>query len=252
MAAVVAVFHILNHAAFKAALFMAAGIVDHETGTRDLRLLGGLKKAMPFTFALTLIASAAMAGLPPLNGFISKEMFFEEALHLPLMGELDWLIPVIVTVAGLWSVAYSIRLVVGTFLGSQKGELPKNHPHEPPFLMRLPVLVLVALSVLIGLVPSLVEPLVRSAGSAVIGAPAPEFHLSLWHGFNLLSSMMQLRMLRKQWKAYSNLNLKKKLLQLLRYAKSSKSAKSVQSPDVMFKREKLQERIKSGLSEMEL
>jgi len=185
MAAVVAVFHILNHAVFKAALFMAAGIVDHETGTRDLRLLGGLKKAMPFTFALTLIASAAMAGLPPLNGFISKEMFFDEALHLPLMGELDWLIPVIVTVAGLWSVAYSIRLVVGTFLGDQKGELPKNHPHEPPFLMRLPVLILVALSLLIGLVPALVEPLVRSAGSAVIGAAAPEFQLSLWHGFNL-------------------------------------------------------------------
>jgi len=185
MAAVVAVFHILNHAAFKAALFMAAGIVDHETGTRDLRLLGGLKKAMPFTFALTLIASAAMAGLPPLNGFISKEMFFEEALHLPLMGDLDWLIPVIVTVAGLWSVAYSIRLVHGTFLGSQKGELPKAHPHEPPFLMRLPVLILVAMSLVIGLVPSLVEPLIRSAGSAVIGAPAPAFHLSLWHGFNL-------------------------------------------------------------------
>jgi len=196
MAAVVAVFHILNHAAFKASLFMAAGIVDHEAGTRDLRILGGLKKYMPVTFVLTLIASAAMAGIPPLNGFISKEMFFETSLDLHYMGDMQWLIPVIVTVGGLWSIAYSIRLVVGTFFGKAKGPLhphhhPEGHPHEPSLMMRLPIIVLVTLCLAIGLVPALAQPLVEAASAAVIGGPPPEFHLALWHGINtpLLMSM---------------------------------------------------------------
>ncbi|HRK22362.1 MAG TPA: proton-conducting transporter membrane subunit, partial [Fimbriimonadaceae bacterium] len=81
MSMVVAVFHILNHAAFKAALFMSAGIVDHETGTRDMRKLGGLYRSMPITFVLATLGSMAMGGVPLFNGFISKEMFFEESVH---------------------------------------------------------------------------------------------------------------------------------------------------------------------------
>ncbi|MDC6690147.1 proton-conducting transporter membrane subunit, partial [Leclercia adecarboxylata] len=80
MAVVAGVFHILNHDTFKASLFMAAGIIDHETGTRDMRKLGGLRKLMPITGALAIIASLAMAGIPLLNGFLSKEMLFAEAL----------------------------------------------------------------------------------------------------------------------------------------------------------------------------
>ena len=79
LATVAAIFHIVNHAVFKASLFMAAGIVDHETGTRDMRKLGGLYHAMPITATLAIVASAAMAGVPLLNGFLSKEMFFAEA-----------------------------------------------------------------------------------------------------------------------------------------------------------------------------
>ena len=80
LAMVAAIFHIMNHAAFKASLFMAAGIIDHETGTRDIRRLSGLNRSMPFTARLALVAAAAMAGVPLLNGFLSKEMFFAEAL----------------------------------------------------------------------------------------------------------------------------------------------------------------------------
>ena len=80
LAMVAAIFHIINHAAFKASLFMAAGIIDHETGTRDIRRLSGLNRSMPFTARLALVAAAAMAGVPLLNGFLSKEMFFAEAL----------------------------------------------------------------------------------------------------------------------------------------------------------------------------
>ncbi|MEL6122028.1 MAG: proton-conducting transporter membrane subunit, partial [Pseudomonadota bacterium] len=72
--ALVAVFHILNHATFKAALFMSAGIVDHETGTRDITKLGGLRRLMPITFIVAAVAALSMAGIPLFNGFISKEM----------------------------------------------------------------------------------------------------------------------------------------------------------------------------------
>src|SRR5690606_1643731 len=81
LAAVAAVFHILNHATFKAALFMSAGIVDHEAGTRDIRRLGGLLTLMPITATLSLIAAASMAGIPFFNGFLSKEMMLEETAH---------------------------------------------------------------------------------------------------------------------------------------------------------------------------
>src|SRR6478609_4387738 len=76
LAMVAAIFHIINHAAFKASLFMAVGIIDHETGTRDIRRLSGLNRSMPFTARLALVAAAAMACVPLLNGFLSKEMFF--------------------------------------------------------------------------------------------------------------------------------------------------------------------------------
>ncbi|MEQ9569800.1 MAG: proton-conducting transporter membrane subunit, partial [Longimicrobiales bacterium] len=182
-AAVVGVFHILNHAAFKASLFLNAGIVDHETGTRDLRLLSGLRKTMPVTGLLALIASAAMAGLPPLNGFISKEMFFEETLHLEYHLGPDWLLPVVVTLGGLFSVAYSIRYVVDAF-GGPETELPKQ-PHEPPRPMRLPVELLVLACIAIGLFPKQVAgPLVAAAGLATVGGELPYYSLSLWHGIN--------------------------------------------------------------------
>src|SRR5690606_27154925 len=80
LALVAALFHINNHATFKASLFMAAGIVDHETGTRDLSRLSGLYRSMPLTATLALVAAASMAGVPLLNGFISKEMFFAETV----------------------------------------------------------------------------------------------------------------------------------------------------------------------------
>src|SRR5699024_8843754 len=79
---IAAVFHMVNHATFKASLFMAAGIVDHESGTRDLSRLSGLYRNMPITATLAVVAAASMAGVPLLNGFISKEMFFAEILFV--------------------------------------------------------------------------------------------------------------------------------------------------------------------------
>ena len=188
LSAVAAVFHVLNHAAFKAALFMSAGIVDHETGTRDLRRLGGLLAALPVVGTLVMVAAAAMAGVIPLNGFISKEMMLHEAVHggAGLWGRFGWAVPVLATLGGLFSAAYSVRLVHEVFFGAPARDLPMPHPHEPPWGMKLPVLLLVAVCVAVGLLPmTIAGPLVQVASAAVLGAPAPAFELALWHGVNL-------------------------------------------------------------------
>ncbi|MGO1718525.1 MAG: proton-conducting transporter transmembrane domain-containing protein, partial [Halomonas sp.] len=153
MAILAALFHILNHATFKAALFMSAGIIDHETGTRELKQLGGLKKTMPVTALLTTLAAAAMAGVPLFNGFLSKEMFFTETLATPVLGGLSWLLPALAALGGILSVAYSLRLVHAVFFKPAR-EAPPKSPHEPPHLMRLPVEILVALCVVVGLFPA--------------------------------------------------------------------------------------------------
>jgi multicomponent K+:H+ antiporter subunit A len=103
---VAAVFHIINHATFKASLFMAAGAIDHETGTRDIRRLSGLYRYMPITATLAMVAAAAMAGVPLLNGFLSKEMFFAETIETHDAAFIDNALPYIVTVASMFSVAY--------------------------------------------------------------------------------------------------------------------------------------------------
>lgn len=189
MAKVAAVFHILNHAAFKAALFMSAGIVDHETGTRDLRRLGGLFAALPIVGTLVLIASAAMAGLPPFNGFISKEMMLHEAAHSTLWGG-HWSVGLLATLGGLFSAAYSLRLVHDCFFNGPAAALPNPQPHEPPWGMKAPVLLLVAICIAVGLAPmALAGGLVERVSSAVLGVPAPDFQLALWHGVNLPLAM---------------------------------------------------------------
>ena len=188
LAAVAAIFHTLNHACFKAALFMSAGIVDHETGTRDMRKLGGLMALMPVVGTLALLAAAAMAGIPPFNGFISKEMMLEQALHgaAATWGEMAWAMPVLATLGGLFSMAYSVRLVHDVFFNGAPKDLAVPHPHEPPWGMKAPVLLLVVACVAVGLLPmAIAGPLVVAASGAMLGAPAPAFTLSLWHGFNL-------------------------------------------------------------------
>jgi len=187
---VAAVFHILNHAAFKAALFMTAGIVDHETGTRDMRRLGGLFAMMPWMATLAMVAAAAMAGVPPGNGFVSKEMFLAEALEAQGRFLPGIIVPVVATLSGLCSAAYSLRFVHDVFFNGPPRNLPNAHPHEPPFMMQAPVALLAIVCIVAGVMPALVfGPLVQSAATAVLGAPPPEYHLALWHGWNLPLAM---------------------------------------------------------------
>ena len=185
LALVAAVFHMLNHAAFKCSLFMAAGIIDHETGTRDIRRLSGLNRSMPFTARLALVAAAAMAGVPLLNGFISKEMFFAEALTAESPLGLLNILPFAAMLASAFSVAYALRFIHGAFAGPTPVDLPRT-PQEPATWMRLPVEILVLACIMVGLLPAAtVGPFLAIAVRAVLGEEVPEYSLAIWHGFNL-------------------------------------------------------------------
>ena len=173
LAQVAAIFHLMNHATFKASLFMAAGIIDHETGTRDLRRLSGLRRFMPITATLAMVAAAAMAGVPLLNGFLSKEMFFAETIEIHDNSLLDQALPYIVTMASMFTVAYSLRFIAEVFFGPPPRELSPT-PHEPPFLMRLPVGLLVLACLLVGIVPSLtIGPLLEPRSTLSLATPFP-------------------------------------------------------------------------------
>lgn len=193
LAAVAAIFHTMNHATFKASLFMAAGIIDHETGTRDMRRLSGLFKYMPFTATLAMVASAAMAGVPLLNGFLSKEMFFAEAIETHKYNILDTVTPYVATLASMFAVTYSLRFIHSVFFGPPH-DLPKM-PHEPPHWMRAPIEFLVFACLVVGIVPSwTIGPFLHTAVKSVLGDATPVYSLAVWHGWNvpLLMSLIAL------------------------------------------------------------
>jgi multicomponent K+:H+ antiporter subunit A len=184
LAAVAAMFHLMNHATFKASLFMAVGIIDHETGTRDIRRLSGLFRPMPITGTLALVATAAMAGVPLLNGFLSKEMFFAETVFIDAHPTIQWGLPIVATFAGMGSVAYSLRLAVEVFFGSPSALATPRVPEEPPKWMRVPVEVLVLACLVIGVAPERsIGPVLEAASRTVVGGALPAYSLKLWHGF---------------------------------------------------------------------
>ncbi len=184
LAAVAGVFHIINHAIFKASLFMAAGIIDHETGSRDMRRINGLWRFMPHTATLAMVAAAAMAGVPLFNGFLSKEMLFAESASLATQMRFGWILPLGVTVAGIFAVAYSLRFVHDVFFNGDPIDLPRT-PREPPHWMKVPVEVLVLLCLLVGIFPGqTVEPILAVAAAGVLGRPPPAHDLAIWHGFS--------------------------------------------------------------------
>ncbi len=185
LALVAAVFHMINHATFKASLFMAAGIVDHESGTRDLTRLSGLRHLMPLTATLAMVSAAAMAGVPLLNGFISKEMFFAETIFATGHGITRWGLPAVAVIAGAFSVTYSLRLVMQVFFGPVATDLPRT-PHDPARMMLIPCAVLVLICLGVGIFPSFtLGPTLTLVMRGLLGADVPIYNLQLWHGINL-------------------------------------------------------------------
>jgi multicomponent K+:H+ antiporter subunit A len=187
-----AIFHICNHAVFKASLFMAAGVIDHQTGTRDMRRLGGLFRFMPITGTLAIVASAAMAGVPLLNGFISKEMFLAEAVAWHNGSWLDNNLPNIAVIATTFSVAYSLRFIMTVFFGPVATDLPIE-PREPVAWMRRPIEALVLICLLVGIFPAfMIGRQVNEAAAAILGPGTKYYDIAIWHGVStaLLLSLL--------------------------------------------------------------
>ncbi len=187
LAAVAAIFHMMNHATFKASLFMGAGIIDHETGTRDIRRLSGLRRFMPITATLAIVAAAAMAGVPLLNGFLSKEMFFAQAIDVE--GPAPWLDrAAALSRDGGRDVQRRLFAALhahGVFFGPDPVGLPRV-PQEPPRWMRLPIDLLVLACVVVGIFPAhTIGPFLDVAVRAALGPDTPAYSLSPWHGFTL-------------------------------------------------------------------
>ncbi|MGG4029954.1 Na+/H+ antiporter subunit A [Bacillus subtilis] len=193
VAAMAAIFHLINHATFKGSLFMAVGIIDHETGTRDIRKLGGLMAIMPITFTISLIGTFSMAGLPPFNGFLSKEMFFTSMLrvtHFDLFTVQTWgvLFPLFAWIGSVFTFIYSMKLLFKTFRGNYQPEQLEKPAHEAPVGMLVPPVILVALAVSLFFFPnilsySLIEPAMNSIFPTLLaGHEKFHVHISQWHG----------------------------------------------------------------------
>ena len=144
----VAVFHVITHAFFKACLFLGSGSVIHGLhGEQDMRKMGGLKKAMPITFITMMIAALAISGIFPLAGFWSKDEILMTAFHLNIA---LW---VIGSIASILTAFYMFRLIYLTFFNSFRGtEEQKNHLHESPSLITLPLIILAILSFFGGII----------------------------------------------------------------------------------------------------
>ena len=207
-ATVAAVFHMINHATFKSSLFMAAGVIDHETGTRNIDRLSGLFRTMPITGTLALVASAAMAGVPLLNGFLSKEMFFAETVYLSSLPWVELALPAAATLAGAFAVVYALRFSVDIFFGPPATDLPRQ-PHEPVRWMRVPIELLVLACVIVGIFPAWsIGPVLAAAARPVVGGTLPEYSLVVWHGVTPAFGMSMIALgtgtlgylaLRKRW-----------------------------------------------------
>ncbi|KYH26127.1 F(420)H(2) dehydrogenase subunit L [Halalkalicoccus paucihalophilus] len=216
------VFHLLNHALFKAPLFLVAGIVSHEVGTRRIDELGGLRHDLPVTALITAVAALGMAGFPPFNGFYSKELLFEAAYEVAhAAGGLAWLYPVVAVFASVFTVLYSLRFLA-LFFGARPDGL--GTVHRPPLTLLVPPAVLAAVAALVGIDPqfavdsfvgwaveptaleahemhaglptSLSPPVAMSVAAIGLGAVAYPFYAGVRDAVRTLASV---RVLRPNW-----------------------------------------------------
>ncbi|MGF2617613.1 Na+/H+ antiporter subunit A [Rossellomorea vietnamensis] len=191
VATMAAVFHLINHATFKGSLFMVVGIIDHETGTRDIRKLGGLMNFMPITFTIAVIGAFSMAGIPPFNGFLSKEMFFTgmiQVLEMDIFNLQTWgiLFPVLAWVGSVFTFIYSMIVVFKPFTGKHQPEKLDKTPHEAPLGMLIPPVILASLVIVFGFFPNiLTRTMIEPAFSAITNLTVEETDIYFWHGFTI-------------------------------------------------------------------
>jgi multicomponent K+:H+ antiporter subunit A len=178
------VIGVLAHALYKSALFLVVGSVDHEAGSRDLRRLGGLAQAMPFSFAVGLVAALSMAGLPPLFGFLAKETLLATATHPNVPPLVNVVFPAATVIAGAFVLAQAGLLVWDTFLGKPRD--PTIHAHKAPWAMVLAPAIPALLSLAVGVLPEpeFLASFLADAAAEVYGAKV-KVSLVLWTGISV-------------------------------------------------------------------
>lgn len=180
---------LIAHSLYKGALFMVAGILDHETGTKDISAMGGMASLMPVTAVVAAVAALSLAGLPPLLGFVGKELMLEAVLEAPAWrGALT----VLAVAAGIGVMVAAGLIALKPFYGERQ-ETPK-HPHEAPLSLLAGPVVLAGLSLLFGAALFLPEQALVAPVVASLGGSAGKVDLALWHGVNipLLLSLVSL------------------------------------------------------------
>lgn len=192
-AAFAALFHLINHSTFKGALFMVIGIVDFQVGTRDIRRLGGLMAFMPISFTVALIGSFSMAGLPPFNGFLSKEMFFTAMLNIKQLNifsieAFGTLFPIVAWIASIFTFIYCMIIVFQTFLGPYHPERLEREVKEPAIGMLISPFILAILIVAIFFYPQIISTyMLQPAMISIFPTLVDQLvfpQISAWHGFN--------------------------------------------------------------------
>ena len=176
-----AVLHTIAHAMFKSGLFMMVGVVDHATHTRDLRRLPQLYRQMPWSFAVVVLGTASMAGVPPMLGFISKELMLAAMRQAPGEAWAGWAALVVMAAGAVLTFAYSVRIVFGGFVD---GRDPRPVHGTTPGLF-LPAALPIVVSVPLAFAVGLLDVPVGRAVKAALPHLEPETHLYLWHGFTV-------------------------------------------------------------------
>ncbi len=171
---------LLAHSLYKGSLFMLAGVLDHETGTKDITKMGGLRQSMPLTAAITCLAALSLAGLPPLFGFVAKELMLESLLKAPVwsMGLL-----VMAVASAILVIAVAGLVAIKPFFGEVR-PTPKQ-PHEAPFSMLIGPAVLSLLALIFGVVPFVPASIVLDAAVTSTYGSGVQTALALWHGVNV-------------------------------------------------------------------
>ena len=177
-AATAGLAYLLSHACYKGALFLVAGAVEHETGTREVTALAGLRLAMPVTALAAGLAAASMAGVPLFGGFIAKEQLYEAISVAALPGPWVEVLTAAAVTASMCLGAAGLMTGIGPFGGRS---MPTPAPHEAPVALWVGPLILGIAGVILGLVPGLVSAPIASAVTAITGAPSSTT-LALWHG----------------------------------------------------------------------
>ncbi|MDD4107304.1 MAG: proton-conducting transporter membrane subunit [Prolixibacteraceae bacterium] len=209
-----AMLFLFIHALYKATLFMVAGFIEKKTGTREISLLGGLIKYLPVTFIIAFLALLSMAGLPPLLGFLGKELIYEAKIQLPGIASGVLILGVI---SNVFMIAVSLFFAQKVFLGAVKNYSISPDKKDYVFLTGPAILVLI--SIILGLFPENLGTAVIKPALSVVSAESVEVELKLWHGFNkifflslitimlgftLFRTMMKKKKLLKAWRSVNS------------------------------------------------